>query len=204
MSSINQQLQIGIPNRDVNLVNRYARGLRSFQPQLGTEDPALDFYNDTQEIDQVLYGVNPNRDVNLGSNWVSMEGERDIAEEMYEATEEYNNAGGLLGLAYPACIKADCKTCKGECKDTKGLKWTKGGKACYKECRARLDTEREERIAAMGGQPSAVGGNLAPPPQQRMEQEGNNTGGGSGTTIALVVGGIVVLGVVGFLIMRKK
>lgn len=203
MSSINQQLQIGVPNRNVNVVNRYARGLRSFQPQLGTEDPALDFYNDTQEIDQVLYGVNSNRDVNLGSDWASMQGERDIAEEMYEATEEYNNAGGLLGLGYPACVKQDCKTCKGDCKNTKGLKWLKGGKDCYKECRARLDTEREERIAAMGT-PSAVGGNLAAQPQQRMVEEGADEGGGSGTTIALVVGGIVVLGIVGFIIMRKK
>ena len=100
--SINQQLQIGLPNRDVNIVNRYARGLKSIQPQLMNEDPDLDYYNDTQSIDAALYGVSPYRDVNLGTDWFDTSGDRDISEEMYEATEDYSEAAGA-GVIFVAC-----------------------------------------------------------------------------------------------------
>ena len=202
MRSVNQQLQIGIPNRDVNLVNRYARGLKSIQPQLMNEDPDLDYYNDTQEIDAALYGVSPYRDVNLGSNWVAMSGDRDIAEEMYEATEEYDNAGGLLGLAYPTCLRADCKECKSKCKDIEGKKWRKGGKECYKECRAVKDQEYQDSFNT----DSTLRDDDTPIDDTPIDDtpiDGGGEGMGSGAKIGIGLALVAVLGVVGYM-MRKK
>lgn len=45
MNSINEQLGIGIAPSPL-FPTRYTRGLKTMNPQLGTEDWALDFYND--------------------------------------------------------------------------------------------------------------------------------------------------------------
>jgi hypothetical protein len=197
MRTINKQLQIGVPNRDVNLVNRYARGLQSYQPQLMNEDFDLDYYNDTQEIDAVLDGVSPYRDVNLGSNWFAMDGDRDLGEEMYEASEDYSN------FAYPLCLKDECRICKSKCKNDEGKRWLKGGKACYQQCRAQKAQSLEDSLNAMTmPQASVRDADIAPPPPA-VDQ--NNEGGmGTGAKIGLVVGGLAVVGLIGFMLMRKK
>ena len=196
MRSINKQLQIGVPNRDVNLVNRYARGLKSVQPQLGNEDPDLDYYNDTQEIDAALYGVSPYRDVNLGSNWFAADGERDLGEEMYEANEDFSN------FAYPLCVKDACRICKSKCKDTEGKKWLKGGKSCYKTCRAEKAQQEEDDLRALTmPQASAKASDIPPPPPPQADEQG---GMSAGAKIGLVVGGLAIVGIVGFMLMKKK
>ena len=48
MQSINEQLEIGVP-KNPNIPSKYARGLLSIQPQLGTEDWSLDQYNEGAE-----------------------------------------------------------------------------------------------------------------------------------------------------------
>jgi hypothetical protein len=53
MIDYNAQLGIKRPNRNINIVSPYARGLRTYQPQLMSEDWDLDFYNDTQAIDNM-------------------------------------------------------------------------------------------------------------------------------------------------------
>ena len=198
MESINKQLQIGVPNRDVNLVNKYARGLQSYQPQLMNEDPDLDFYNDTQAINEVLDGVSPYRDVNLGSNWFAMDGDRDLGEEMFEANEDYSN------FAYPVCLKDSCRICKSRCKNDEGKKWLKGGKACYQQCRAEKAQQEEDDLRAMTTPQAMVKSeDIAPPPQ--TEGQGDAQGGMStGAKIGLVVGGLAVVGLIGFMLMRKK
>ena len=194
MRTINQQLQIGLPNRNVNLVNRYARGLKSVQPQLGNEDPALDYYNDTQSIDEVLYGVSPYRDVNLGSNWFAANGERDLGEEMYVASEDFSN------FAYPPCLKDACRICKSRCKDTEGLRWGKGGKSCYKSCRAEKAQQEEDDLRALSQpQPTEKVGDIPPPPLVE-----DNEGMGAGAKVGLAIGVLAIVGVVGYMLMRKK
>ena len=199
MESINQQLQIGIPNRDVNLVNRYARGLNSVQPQLMSEDPDLDYYNDTQSIDEVLYGVSPYRDVNIGNDWVAASGDRDISEEMYEATEEYSEfvvnlfIASKLGLSYPICLKADCKQCKSECKKSAG-KWRKGGKECFKACTERLDQEFADSLSPKKDAP------IIPPTPPPTDGKAMSAGAKIGIGLAVVA----ALGVVGYMVVRNK
>ena len=197
MESINQQLQIGVPNRNINIVNRYARGLRTIQPQLGNEDPDLDYYNDTQEINAVLYGVSPYRDVNLGSNWVSIDGDRDLGEEMYEASEDYSN------FAYPICLKDACRICKSQCKDDEDKKWLKGGKKCYKQCRAAKAQAEEDALNALIMPSAGTKSDEITPPPPPSTDENSEGGMSTGAKVGLAVGGVAVIGILAFLVLKK-
>lgn len=110
MNRYARQLHLGVPNRDVNIKSRYVRGMNKYQVQLGTEDWSLDFYNDTQALE----------------NMSNMDGWNDSTEIH---GDDYSNIGG-----YPILLGGEKKECKNTCRNVKGLKWKKGGKDCYKSC----------------------------------------------------------------------
>jgi hypothetical protein len=187
MNTINEQLQIGVTPRNTNIVNSaYARSANNYQVQLGNEDPSLDYYNDTQAIDNM----------SNFNGWDSLEGDRDLGEEMADV-EEYNE---FFGVSYPPCAVADCKKCKNECKHTQGLKWGKGGKACYKGCRADEKAALMSRIDALsgGGETGAIKAG------EVIDVVPEKAGMGAGAMVGIAVGGIALIGLVVFLIKRKK
>ena len=183
MTSINKQLNIGVIPPNTNIIpSRYARATRQYQVQLGTEDPSLDYYNDAQSLD----------DMSNANGWGDCKN-IDLISEV-EGDEEFSN------FAYPACVKADCKTCKAECKSSKGLKWRKGGKDCYNVCRDRLRSEQMDRINEdidAGNTDAVKGGRIV---DENVEKAGMSTG----AKVGLAVGGLAVLGLSLFLILRKK
>jgi|TARA_R110000822_G_scaffold46670_3_gene124197 hypothetical protein len=208
--SINQQLQIGLPNRDVNIVNRYARGLKSIQPQLMNEDPDLDYYNDTQSIDAALYGVSPYRDVNLGTDWFDTSGDRDISEEMYEATEDYSEAAGA-GVIFVACNqscnlahilnKSKRKKCKLKCSEKFSVRVRTGKlgginnyideQKALKEAAAAQEKLRAKTATADAAATAAAEGS-----------EAENSSGLKNAAIG--VGIVAILGVVGYMLFANK
>ena len=103
MNTVNQQLGIGVAPSPLT-PTRYARGLKTSQPQLAYEDWSLDFYNDTQAIDN-----------------------------MSNADGSWSNAFGINILSYPTCVATKCRYCKKKCLG-EGKSWLKGGKACFNSC----------------------------------------------------------------------
>ena len=172
MKTINDQLNIGFVNhpRNTNIRPRYARASNMYQVQLGNEDPSLDYYNDIQSI--------------KGYN---------------NANGEYSNILGLtaIGLvAYPACIKLECKKCKNECKVEKGLKWRQGGKDCYKSCIVREKTAFDERIRGIQSQNNnTVDENTD---TRNQENQRNNTS----TIVAVGIGAVLLIG--GIILLTRK
>tara|TARA_R110000787_G_scaffold11722_5_gene38468 strand:+ start:19904 stop:20464 length:561 start_codon:yes stop_codon:yes gene_type:complete len=186
MKSINRQLNIGVTPMNTNIVpSRYARSANNYQVQLGTEDPSLDFYNDSQALESM----------SNANGWQSDSESIDYDERLDYMEEYYNAFGGFLGLGYPACIKSQCKECKSECKNTQGLKWRKGGKGCYQSCRTKLQTEQNANIASMSSKTSIT----APPPIDTTQTAGMSMG----AKIGMAVGGVVILGLVIYLIKKK-
>ena len=183
MESINKQLNIGLPPRNTNIVPRYARGMRTYQPQLGTEDWSLDFYNDTQAIN----------DFANANGWGE---DRDLGKESHLANEEYQE---FLG-GYPPCLNQRCKTCKNKCKFEKNLKWGSGGKACHKGCVADDKAAQMARIDAIGT-PSAVTQGLIAAKSAEAPQK---AGMSSGAMVGIAVLGLAVVGFVGYMAFRKK
>lgn len=164
MESINQQLKIRTPKNPL-MPSRYARGLNTYMPQLGSEDWSLDFYNDTA------------------------------------AMENYSNFGVAgLNLGYPTCFTTKCRYCKNECQG-KGLKWLQGGKACHTSCVASY-------IEGKGKAPSSstpVPTNIPVPTDVApVQSEPQKSGMSGGAVAGIVIGGVVVLGLAAFLLMRKK
>ena len=95
MKSINRQLNIGVTPMNTNIVpSRYARSANNYQVQLGTEDPSLDFYNDSQALESM----------SNANGWQSDSESIDYDERLDYMEEYYNAFGGFLGLGYPACI----------------------------------------------------------------------------------------------------
>jgi hypothetical protein len=186
MRNINEQLHIGVTPRNTNIVNSaYARSANNYQVQLGNEDPSLDFYNDTQAIDSM----------SNANGWDSVEGDRDLGEEMADV-EEYNE---FFGVTYPPCAREDCRSCKNDCRDKQGLKWSKGGKGCYKGCRSDKKAELMSKIDALS---SGSGGvlktaEIPPPPQEEA-------GMGTGAKIGIAIGGLLLVSLAGYLILKKK
>jgi hypothetical protein len=190
MNSINRQLNIGVIPPNITLPSRYARASRQYQVQLGSEDPSLDYYNDSASLDNMSNAS--------GYGWENAEGDRDLGDEMMADLDEYNGFVGLA-ISYPACVKSQCKECKNECKSTKGLKWLKGGKACYNECRSRKASEQMDRINTAQGE-----GNIDAVKTAIVEEDTKEAGLSAGAKVALAVGGLAILGISLFLIMRKK
>lgn len=180
MKSINRQLHIGVP-RNPNIPSRYARGLYSVQPQLGTEDWSLDFYNDIDALD----------------NWRNAGGDRDISNEILELDEGHYS--DFLG-GYPPCVIARCKICKSECKDKQGLGWKDGGKSCHKQCVSKYiaDKKTSKNSINSANVPSAT------PDLSKNSPSGVNTGMSRGAKIGLAVGVVAALGLVTYLVIRKK
>ena len=181
MESINRQLHIDVP-KNPNIPSRYTRGLYSVQPQLISEDWSLDFYNDIDALD----------------NWGNANGDRDISDEILELDEvEYSE---FLGIGYPTCLIARCKMCKSECKDKQGLKWGKGGKSCYKQCIAKYiaDKKTADNAILNTATPSAT------PDLSKGAPEGVRTGMSRGAKIGLAVGVVAALGLVTYLVVRKR
>ena len=192
MESINRQLNIGVTPMNTNIVpSRYARSANNYQVQLGTEDPSLDFYNDSQGL----------RNMSNANGWQSDSAGIGSYDEKLDNMEEYYNAfGGFLGIGYPACVKSQCKECKSECKNTKGLKWRKGGKGCYQSCRDRKAAEQMGRIDSMssGGTTDVI---------KEAEVIGaapEKAGMGAGAMVGIAIGGVLILGLVGYLVLKKK
>tara|TARA_R110000868_G_scaffold165231_2_gene398155 strand:+ start:140 stop:712 length:573 start_codon:yes stop_codon:yes gene_type:complete len=190
MESINRQLNIGVTPMNTNIVpSRYARSANNYQVQLGTEDPSLDFYNDSQAIENM----------SNANGWNSVD--RDLSgETMSDLDQYYNSFGGFLGIGYPACVKSQCKECKSECKDTQGLKWLKGGKGCYQSCRDKKAEEQMGRIDSMssGGTTDVIKGGKI------IGDAPVKAGMGAGAMVGIAIGGVLILGLVGYLIMKKK
>ncbi len=210
--SINQQLQIGLPNRDVNIVNRYARGLKSIQPQLMNEDPDLDYYNDTQSIDAALYGVSPYRDVNLGTDWFDTSGDRDISEEMYEATEDYSEAAGA-GVIFVACNhscnlahilnKSKRKKCKKKCSEKYSVRVQTGKLGGINNY---IDEQKALKEAAAGEnlRDTTATADTADA-AATAAAEGSEAENSSGLKNAAIgVGIVAILGVVGYMLFANK
>ena len=96
MNSINRQLNIGVIPPNITLPSRYARASRQYQVQLGSEDPSLDYYNDSASLDNMSNAS--------GHGWENAEGDRDLGDEMMADLDEYNGFVGLA-ISYPACVK---------------------------------------------------------------------------------------------------
>jgi hypothetical protein len=157
--SINEQLNIGVP-RNPNIPSRYARGLSTIQPQLGSEDWSLDFYNDIDSL----------RNFSNRNEWDS---------------GSYSSADG----------EARRKACKFKCNFVR-----KSRRAdCFKAC-----DEKVERLQAEKEQDAMIdtGSNSTSPTMESASYD--KVGMSSGAKIGIAVGAVVVLGVVGYLIMRKK
>jgi len=148
LQSINEQLNIGVPNNP-NIPSRYTRGLLSIQPQLGTEDWSLDFYNDIASL----------------KNMSNADG--------------YSNALGYGIFCGKKCAAA---------KAAQGIP-PKNGK------------KNKERWAAEQAQKAAG--------EAKNGSAGKSSGSGSakmstGAKVGIAIGAVVVLGLVGFLILRKR
>jgi len=181
MNTINRQLGIGVAPSPLT-PTRYARGLKTSQPQLGTEDWSLDFYNDTQSIDDMS---NANGD------------------------DSWNNAVGLYGIAYPICVTRKCRFCKTKCQG-EGKRWLSGGKACYNSCVAtfiegKLDAKGKPIPSSISTLPTSTDTQPTPTGQDEnpiiVEQK---AGLSTGAMVGIVVGGIAVIGLIGYLVLRKK
>lgn len=181
MKTINEQLNIGIAPSPLT-PTRYDRGLKTAQPQLGTEDWSLDFYNDTRALANMS---------NLEG--VPLRGQRELISQ--------DSFSGFLG-GYPPCIDKKCKICKKGCQ-AKGLKWKSGGKECHKGCVAvaiqgKLDAKTDPNILTA---PDVIGetmiAGVAP-------TKTGKTGMSNGAKIGITVGVIAVIGIGAYLIFRKK
>jgi hypothetical protein len=161
--SINEQLNIGVP-RNVNIPSRYARGLSTIQPQLGSEDWSLDFYNDIDSL----------RNFSNRNQWDS---------------DNYSNAGGYGLFCGRKCVAE--KQAAGIPPKRSG----RGGKhdAAFESAQQQAMPPPPPPTAGGGGSrgAGAVGGN---------GQGGMSTG----AKIGIGVGAVVILGLVGYLIIRKK
>lgn len=104
MESINEQLQIGTP-KNPNIPSRYARGLLSIQPQLGTEDWALDQYNDTQSLGN--YSNMVDDEYSYGNGYGLFCGRR-CGDAKREACIPFKR-GAMKGQKPPECIEAEKK-----------------------------------------------------------------------------------------------
>ena len=183
METINQQLRISVPTNP-NISSRYARGLMTIQPQLGNEDWSLDFYNDTANL-QSYTNMN---------GWDNVEGNRDLSNELYE-----NDYSEFLGM-YPICVSRVCKMCKSQCKG-KGLKWMKGGKQCHTSCVGKgLQTKHDSKYGELPPIPTVGGAGLTPSSPSLPEEK---KGMGTGAMIGVVVGGLALIGLAGYLILKK-
>ena len=192
MESYAQQLHLGLPNRNVNIKSPYVRGMNKYQVQLGTEDWSLDFYNDTQALENMsnMDGWNEDSD-------------RDLTEEVFH-DENYSNLFGTRSVfGYPAIVSGQRKECKQTCKDDKGLKWGQGGKQCYSSCVNQIKLDKKglsSDVLIGGGSDSGAGAGAG-------SGAGAGASEGSGSKTGLVVGivaGVAVLGVVTVLLLRKK
>lgn len=146
--------------KNINVRPWYARRSNMYQVQLGTEDPALDYNNDMNAI------------------------------------EDYNNFLAPAVTVYPLCVKEPCKTCKNECKNEKGLKWLKGGKQCFQNCKQREKNAQMDRIRNYDDK----GGSDIPTNNNPEGQRGLSTG----AKVAIGVGALALVGLTIYLIARKK
>lgn len=184
MESINEQLNIRIP-RNPNSVSQYARARDVYQVQLGTADPDLDFYNDTQGMA-----------MSNADGWDSIEGDRDLGAEAEAAAHEAEGYAEFLG-SYPICVNSRCKECKNDCKNVQGLKWTKGGKECHKGCVAQAKSDQMDRINALTTADAVKAAEV-------VDAAPEKAGIGAGAMIGMAVGGLLIVGLVGYLVLKKK
>jgi hypothetical protein len=190
METINQQLNIDPVNRNSNIRSRMARGANTYQVQLGTEDPSLDFYNDIQSISNY----------HNANGWDLASGCRDIGNESFEQKDEYNE---FLGIGYPPCVNLRCKNCKNECKTTKGLTWRDGGKECHKTCVLNSKNEQIDRIQEL--QNGGVNSDAVKSGEIIAQEETEITEGmGMGIKVAIGVSVIAIIGVAVYMIRKKK
>ena len=177
METINQQLNIYPTNRNSNIRSKMARGANQYQVQLGTEDPALDYYNDSRAIENYR-----NAD-----GWSLSKGNE---------FEEFS--GG-----YPLCMTALCRKCKNECKVTQGLHYRKdGGKECFKTCKIAEQEAQMGRIQGLQGggvnSDAVKSGEIIP--QDEQAPVGMSMGAKVGIAVALVA----VVGVAIYMVRKKK
>tara|TARA_R110000751_G_scaffold90890_3_gene178229 strand:- start:1510 stop:1998 length:489 start_codon:yes stop_codon:yes gene_type:complete len=103
-----------------------------------------------------------------------------------------NKDGSEWSNFYPTCFKADCKECKAECKSTTTT-WKKGGKDCYWKCRDKRNNEIETSIPI--NLPSNPAQTPVPTKNAKLSQN---------TKIGIVLGSVLVIGIVGFVVLKKK
>jgi LPXTG-motif cell wall-anchored protein len=157
LGSINRQLNIGVAPSPL-YPTRYTRGLRTIQPQLGTEDWSLDFYNDTQAI------INPYN---------------------ADGSDNFSNAGGRRKM----CKELGLSPSGGCTKALKDAGWKKGS------------ASSAMAILASAGLTGGVEGVLSSTPEVSAS---TSTGMSKGTKTALVIGGLAVVGIVAFIIIKKR
>jgi len=175
----NKQLGIGVAPSPIN-PTRYTRGLQTVQPQLATEDWALDYYNDTAAINNM----------SNADGWGG--------DSIDSSTDDFED---FLG-GYPACIAAKCKICKSKCKYDEGLGWKSGGKECHKSCVAKYVADKK---AAQGAATSSVPTVLGEAPENLSAKASPAKSGMSkGAKIGITVGVLAIVGVGAFLLLRKK
>lgn len=128
----------------------------------------------------------------------------------------YRNASGYNNLSLPiaqypvVCFgKNPCVTCHNECRNVKKLRWSRGGQACFVNCKEAYNKRMAEEAMSMGGAfaeepttdetmgaelPGGSGGSTRP-------SSPNYKGGGSAGKIilysaiglAVIVGGVIVM-----------
>lgn len=104
-----------------------------------------------------------------------------------------NSKGSEWSNFYPICTKSDCSECKAECK-TKHSSWRKGGKECYWNCRNNRNIA-ENTVLPTPAEVVATNGTSTPSGQKGLSQP---------VKIGLIVGGLAVVGIIGFVVLKKK
>tara|TARA_B110000211_G_C13877326_1_gene463582 strand:- start:190 stop:726 length:537 start_codon:yes stop_codon:yes gene_type:complete len=119
----------------------------------------------------------------------------------FSSAQGEDNYSGFLGIGYPACVRDVCRKCKNKCKNEQGLKWGKGGKSCHKTCVGEWRDAGKPIVNA----PPPANAAAAKADEAALQASQDNTKGlSTGAKVGIAVGVLAVIGVVGYLIIRKK
>jgi hypothetical protein len=187
MRTINEQLGIGIPNRNVNIKSRYTRGLHKYQPQLGTEDWSLDFYNDTQAIGNMSNACGEDTFSNLYGTGQC----KDHCKSMFPSDK--------------ALEKSCDKTCESRC-NRKTKCGTKGDTPFPKRSEVCQKAGLTSTCSGQLGGVDMSGDSFDEQPDIDNESgEGTTVSSGmsTGAKVGIALGVLAILGVGGYLIFRK-